>query len=884
MTLAPGTRLGPYEILSTLGAGGMGEVYRARDPQLARFVAIKVLPSLSSDPDRLRRFEQEARAAAALNHPNILSVYQLGTHDGAPYMVSELLEGETLREDLRQGLLPCRKVIDYGAQIADGLSAAHARGIVHRDLKPENLFVSRDGRIKILDFGLAKLLPAQRTADASTLSKLTEPGRLIGTVNYMSPEQVRGQDTDHRADIFALGVILYEALCGQPAFRRTTSADTLSAILREDPPAFGQAVGVPLALDRVVRRCLDKKPEGRFQSASDLAFALRAISDAPGGPVLEKAPDKRKPSRMVLKGGLALAIMATLASLWYLRNRRVNQAIEAEQHESMHIAKVTGSGQVRTGAISPDGKYIVYVLADARRNQSLVLRHVATGQEVTIVVPTRTIITGLTFSRDSNYVYFVSAPEAESAGVLYRITVLGGNPQELVKGTEGAITFSPDDRQMAYLRHEPDKDITHLLVANRDGSNEHVILSRLSTELTMFKRNGALGWSPDGRTLVMVVLVPGRGHADLMTISPDGGSPPQILCSGWALIDSVVWRNRNELIVNGSRNGTVGTRQLWTVSYPGCGVHRITNDMNFYSAVSITADSSSILTVQQTTFGSIWLVDIQGSFRQISDSPSTRDGETGLAWMKDGSLVYTFKIFDNWNLGLMNVVSHRNAQLTTDSHNYFEPYAAPDGQTLIFSSDRGGLPRAIWRMNCNGGAVKRLSASFGIYPIVSDDGKWVLYLGRKDGDYGLLKVPFEGGSAQFVGEKRQMLYPIGGSSDGKLVAGLESNDRDSTWRILMIPVEGGPPAKVSSWIHSEPELEDTMPRLSPDQKQILFVGYKDGVENLWTQDFGGRGIRQLSHFTDPKKIFDFAMASDGRIAVSRGTSTSDIVLINRPIL
>ena len=230
----------------------------------------------------------------------------------------------------------------------------------------------------------------------------------------------------------------------------------------------------------------------------------------------------------------------------------------------------------------------------------------------------------------------------------------------------------------------------------------------------------------------------------------------------------------------------------------------------------------------------------------------------------------------------MNLASDRNVQLTADSHNYFHPYAAPDGQTLVFSSDRGGLPQAIWRMNRNGGAAKQLSASFGIYPIVSGDGKWVLYLGRKDGDYGLLKVPFEGGTAQFVGEKRQMLYPIGDSSDGKLVAGLESNDRDSTWRILMIPIEGGPPAKVSSWIHSEPELENAMPRLSPDQKQILFVGYKDGVENLWTQDFGGRGIRQLSHFSDPEKIFDFAIASDGRIAVSRGTRTSDIVLINGP--
>jgi serine/threonine protein kinase len=208
MPLASGTRLGPFEILSPLGAGGMGEVYRAHDPQLSRIVAIKVLPNLSSDPERLRRFEQEARAAAALNHPNILAVFQLGTHDGAPYMVSELLEGETLREQLRQGPLPYRKVIEYGAQIADGLSAAHARGIVHRDLKPENLFVTRDGRVKVLDFGLAKLVPPQPAPDASTLSDMTEAGRLMGTLGYMSPEQVRGQQADHRADIFALGAIL----------------------------------------------------------------------------------------------------------------------------------------------------------------------------------------------------------------------------------------------------------------------------------------------------------------------------------------------------------------------------------------------------------------------------------------------------------------------------------------------------------------------------------------------------------------------------------------------------------------------------------------------------------------------------------------------------
>jgi eukaryotic-like serine/threonine-protein kinase len=283
-TLTSGTKLGEYEVKSQLGAGGMGEVYRARDARLGRDVAIKVLPAtLSADPERLRRFEQEARAAAALNHPNILAVFQMGTFEGAPYLVSELLEGETLREQLQRGQLVVRKAIDYGVQIARGLAAAHEKGIVHRDLKPENLFVTKDGRVKILDFGLAKLTQPQPDSDhiPATMSAETEPGAVMGTVGYMSPEQVRGQNADHRTDIFSFGAILYETLTGKRAFQKPTAADTQSAILNEDPALISQATtNIPPALQRVVHRCLEKKPEQRFQSAPDLAFALDALSES----------------------------------------------------------------------------------------------------------------------------------------------------------------------------------------------------------------------------------------------------------------------------------------------------------------------------------------------------------------------------------------------------------------------------------------------------------------------------------------------------------------------------------------------------------------------------------------------------------------------------
>ena len=283
MALSAGTILGQYEIRSPLGAGGMGEVYRAHDTRLNREVAIKVLPeSVSSDPERLRRFEQEARAAAALNHPNILAVYQMATHGGASYMVTELLEGETLRERLNRGPIPLRTAVDYGSQIARGLAAAHEKGIVHRDLKPENLFLTRDGRVKILDFGLAKLTLARAASeDEKTVTlQATEPGVVMGTVGYMSPEQVRGQAADHRSDIFAFGTILYEMVTGKQAFRKPTSAETMTAILNEDPRSVAQlAPSTPPGIQRVVHRCLEKNLEQRFHSAHDLAFALEAMSD-----------------------------------------------------------------------------------------------------------------------------------------------------------------------------------------------------------------------------------------------------------------------------------------------------------------------------------------------------------------------------------------------------------------------------------------------------------------------------------------------------------------------------------------------------------------------------------------------------------------------------
>ena len=323
MALSSGTRLGPYEILSPLGAGGMGEVYRARDPRLGREVAIKVLPAgCSSDPERLRRFEQEARAAAALNHPNILAVFDIGRQDDSPYIVSELLEGETLRSLLRDGPLPVRKAIEYALQIVRGLAAAHDHGIFHRDLKPENIFVTRDGHIKILDFGLAKLIQTEPSAAAGmtagmTLDSVTERGVLLGTLGYMSPEQCRGADIDARSDLFSFGAVLYEMLSGQRAFRGDTTADTISAILKEEPSDLSTAgrSGPPM-LERIVHHCLEKDPAGRFQSARDIAFALESLS-AISTSASAVADSSAKPHRpRLMRALLGAAASATMPVPW----------------------------------------------------------------------------------------------------------------------------------------------------------------------------------------------------------------------------------------------------------------------------------------------------------------------------------------------------------------------------------------------------------------------------------------------------------------------------------------------------------------------------------------------------------------------------------------
>jgi len=423
MALVAGTKLGPYEIQSPLGAGGMGEVYRARDTRLDRTVAVKILPeSFSRDPERLHRFEQEALAVAALSHPNILAVYDVGQHNGSPFLVSELLEGEALGDLLDRGALPQRKAIEYGVQVAQGLAAAHEKGIVHRDLKPENLFLTRDGRVNILDFGLAKLAASEgRKEDGVTLTSAhTSAGMVMGTTSYMAPEQVRGEPADPRTDIFAFGALLFEMLSGKRAFRRDTPAETMTAVLKEDPGELADlAHPISQALDRIMRRCLEKNPEQRFQSAKDLSFALSALSGSDGSGVARIAQVSRQVAwpRWVLA---VLALVAVAAATWFLARRPAETS-------SLRFA-IPVPGEVRHLAISPDGVMLAFVSFDGNSGQPMLYVQ-RVGSTTATLLPGTEGATYPFWSPDHNYVAFFAN------GMLQKIAVTGGTPQMLAKVT-----------------------------------------------------------------------------------------------------------------------------------------------------------------------------------------------------------------------------------------------------------------------------------------------------------------------------------------------------------------------------------------------------------------------------------------------------------------
>jgi Tol biopolymer transport system component len=524
MALSSGSRLGPYEIIAPLGAGGMGEVYRASDPRLGREVAIKVLPaSFSKDSDRLKRFEQEARSAGVLNHPNVTIVYDIGQHDGAPYVVQELLEGETLRSELASGRFSPRKAIDYATQIAQGLAAAHEKGIIHRDLKPENLFVTKDGRVKILDFGLAKLIEVRGSESASNLPTATEPGIVMGTLGYMSPEQIKNERADGRSDIFALGAILYEMLSGQRAFRGDSTAEIMATILREDPPDLSLTnQNISPGLERLVRHCLEKNPERRFQSARDLAYDLETLTTASGAAPAAVLP---APSRRWGKPFAAAALLAVGAIAgWGLLRFRKDPPVS--------YTRITfRRGTVYSARFAPDGQTIVYSAAWEGQPARVFVTRPGSAESRDLQLPDARI---LAVSATGELAIQLGRQAVwEASGTLARVPLEGGAPRELLENVSRA-DWSPDGRELA--------------VVHRVGGKERIEFPIGKVLYETADQIGSMRFSPRGDR---IALTDSAGTVTTVDLS----GRVTVLTKGWGYAEAA-WRpDGREVWFSGYRIG-----------------------------------------------------------------------------------------------------------------------------------------------------------------------------------------------------------------------------------------------------------------------------------------------------------------------------------------
>lgn len=932
MTLVePGTRLGRYEIRSPLGAGGMGEVYLAQDTTLRRHVALKLLPfRFTEDTDRLQRFEQEAQAASALNHPNIVTIHEIGREGAMHFMATEFVEGETLRERLRRGPLKLGEALDVGVQTAAALSAAHAAGIVHRDIKPENIMLRPDGYLKILDFGLAKLTERHAEAidtQAPTMAKVaTNPGTVMGTTHYMSPEQTRGLEVDARTDIWSLGVLLYEMIAGRVPFEGGTQSDVIVSILDREPPPLSSLAGeVPAELQRIIRKALSKDREERYQTVKDLLIDLKSlrqdlafesrreysvapdaqgrtssgaraatqgfgattISDArPRTGEVERAHTtlgeqssasgiKRGKSRLLLIAAAVLIVLAGLGYLLYsfvLKPRSASKTVMFLQN--MQVTQLTTNGKSRDAVISADGKYVAYVMDDGGQ-QSLWVRQVAAANSVQVVAPAAVTYQGLAFSHDGNYVYY-NLWDRKNVGEIYQVPVLGGAPpRKIVHDVMPGILVSPDDKRLVYVRGYARENLAALLISNADGTGERTLVTCQSPD-------GCWGGdlSPDGKRFALIRWNDSAKTSTIVEIPVDGGPEKLISVQRWMSIGSMQWLGDGSGLVVTASDQRNSPSQIWFISYPDGEGRKVTNDLNGYSSLSLTADSTTMVTVRGNGLANIWVLTggDTAAARQITSGNT--EGALGLAWTPDGRIIYSSIASGRWDIWIMQPDGTNQKQLTFNAGSNRMPTVSSDGRYIVFVSDRTGTDH-IWRMDIDGGNPKELTHTDGdVSPTISPDGKWVVYTSWTSSTQALWKVSLEGGEPVLILNKQ--LPSPSFSPDGKSIASSYWDDQSEPqqWRVAIVSFPEGQIVKTLDMPTSAvTEGGIFSMRWTPDGRALTHIDNRGGVSNIWRLPVDGSKPTALTDFKQ-ERIFSFGWSSDGRqLAVARGRSNSDVFLI-----
>jgi serine/threonine protein kinase/dipeptidyl aminopeptidase/acylaminoacyl peptidase len=895
-----------YKILRKLGSGGMGVVYEAEDTKLGRRVALKFLPEATHrDPQSLERFLREARAASALSHPGICIIHAIEEHDGRTFIAMELLEGQTLDKLIPLGSLPVPRTIDIGIQLADALDAAHKKGIIHRDIKPANIFVTERSAVKILDFGLAKLLPehhanlAGETLDDPETLLLTSPGTAVGTISYMSPEQARGEELDARSDLFSLGAVLYQMATGKQPFPGTTSAVVFDNILHNAPmPPVTLNPNVPSEFERILNKALEKDRDVRYQVAAELRADLKRlqreldyrkatpvpassgrISTPLSTPAAQPAEPQRSPSSSSVliaaasknKFGTGLALAAALLLL-VAAAFGIYSLVWHTQHlpfEKVKIENLTNSGHVFLTRLSPDGKYLLLV-SEENGLQSLWLRHIPTGSNTQVVAPFATRYAGLTFSPDGDYIYFVRRDEEEqSIASLYLAPLLGGTPRLMIKDVDSPIAFSPDGQHFAYLHQHEDSSLMDLYLVHKDGSPDRALFNHkpISTDSL------TLTWSPDGKTILIPVVQPTPNDFGGF-VAVDAASGEQKLAApakDRAYFDPSWMPDGNGVLVSASLAETGFERtQLGIVSYPGGEFRLLTTDTNRYLHPSLASDGRTIAASQAQLKFELGVAPASSPDSVQPVPLSSRLNIWRWDWMPDGRLV----IPQGPDIRIVSTAGSESVVASNMRHPPDQAASCGGGKYIVFRQfgGVGGVATNLWRIDAGGTNLKQLT--FGLNesdPECSLDGKWVYYVDRGDNRY-LKRIYLEGGLAETIVYAPTGLYAL--SPDGKTIVKDEVRDSDHQLMLALYSIE----EKKKSYIEYDQRALRGFAFL-PDGKSVAYVVREKAVDNLWARPVDGSPSRPLTHFTS-ESIYAFRYSPDGaKIAIERGHTESDAVLL-----
>jgi len=936
VSINAGTRFGRYEVRSQIGEGGMGEVYLAHDTQLDRVIALKILTAeVAQDQQRLHRFLQEARAASSLSHPNVAHIYEIGEANGAHFIAMEYVEGKPLELKTSGRALAVGEILEIAIQIADALDEAHAKGITHRDIKSSNIMITSRGRVKVLDFGLAKLALPMGSDEPASGSEIatrvkTSPGIVMGTVNYMSPEQAMGREVDHRTDIFSFGVVLYEMATGRLPFAGNTITETIDRIAHTQPEAIARLnYNVPPELDVIVKKALRKDRDERYQTVHDALVDLKDLkrevdlaaslerSTPPASRSTEVFTSLSQPAigsasvssktqtgavpaahptssaeyvvgeikrHKIGVGVLAVLIVVGLMASGFWIYKLVTSK-KSTSASSIKFTRLTSGGRVGNeiigggAAVSPDGKYLSFWTTDEGKS-SLYLRQVSTNSLIRILGPLDGSYGGSTFSPDGEHIYFTGNNKSDTEGALFRISTLGGTPQRILQGISSPVTFSPDGKEIAYARIVPTNGESFLLATNTDGSGTPRTLA--TRKLPEYFSIDGPSWSPDGRVIAIgaASLSGGNATSTIVEVPATGGKERSITAPQWSYVSRVMWLHDGSGVVMTlfSSYNSMGT-QIWLVSYPDGTARRITNDLNGYGeqSLGVTADAKTIVTVQNDYTRTIWALasnETGNQPRQISNGKY--EGAWSLSTTPDGRVIYLDPTGEANEIWIMKSDGSEKKQLTSDAFLKDNASVSPDGRYVVFSSDRSGT-FSIWRMDIDGNNQKQLTqeSTFATGPVCSADSKWVVFQSFQSGNFYLKKVSIDGGATTQISDMICALPDI--SPDGKSIACISVQTGIFKQKLAILPFEGSQPLKLFDLPATY--KFDSGVKWSPNGREITYIDDSGAFCNIGAISIDSGTSRVLTKFKSDR-ISRFAWSRDGnQIFLGRGPTLVDVVLI-----